>query len=93
MESKPYIESIIEETESALIVERTFRADLNWEELKWHWDEEDRTIKLLEKTDWEFQFDNELPVSFDKEIFIPKGVMHRIIKGNGDLRIQIIKHK
>ena len=44
--------------------------------------------KSCQKTDWQFQFDNELPISLNKKIFIPKGVMHRIIKGIGDLQIK-----
>lgn len=71
---------------------RIFSKDIDEYDLKWHWDEEDRIVQCLEKTDWEFQFDNELPISFEKEIFIPKGVMHRIIKGNGDLKLRIIKN-
>jgi hypothetical protein len=61
-------------------------------ELKWHWDEEDRTVEVIGKTDWEFQFDNELPIKMDKPIFIPKGAMHRVIKGTKDLQVKITKH-
>ena len=93
MEPKPYTESTIEETESALIVERTFRADLDWEELKWHWDEEDRTIEPIGETDWEVQLDDQLPMRIDNKIFIPKGTFHRAIKGTGDLKVKITKHK
>ena len=38
-----------------------------------------------------FQFDNDLPVEINKKIFIPKGVIHRIIKGNEDLKLKITK--
>jgi hypothetical protein len=62
-------------------------------ELKWHWDEEDRTVEVIGNTDWEFQFDNELPFRMTKSFFIPKGAMHRVIKGTGDLQVKIIKHK
>ncbi len=71
---------------------RIFSKDTDEYDLKWHWDEEDRIVQCLEKTDWEFQFDNELPISFENEIFIPKGAMHRIIKGTGDLKLRIIKN-
>ena len=42
-------------------------------------------------TDWKFQFDNELPVELHpaREIHIPKGRIHRIIKGSGDLIVEI----
>jgi hypothetical protein len=85
----PFQES--QESENAYI--RIFSRDIDEFELKWHWDEEDRVIESLEKTDWEFQFDNELPISFDREIFIPKGIIHRIIKGSGDLKLRVIKKK
>jgi len=68
---------------------RTFLSSISEEELKWHWDEEDREIEAVEKTDWMFQFDNDLPVEINKKIFIPKGVIHRIIKGNEDLKLKI----
>ena len=69
----------------------TFSSQLDESELKWHWDEEDREIESLENTDWLFQFDNQLPVEINKKIFIPKGVIHRVIKGTGDLKLQITK--
>ena len=82
----------IENKESNNTYIRIFSKDTDEYDLKWHWDEEDRIVKCLEETDWEFQFDNELPISFGREIFIPKDVMHRIIKGTGDLKLRIIKN-
>ncbi len=60
--------------------------------LKWHWDEEDRLVTPLDDNDWKFQFDNNLPQNIDKPIYIPKGVIHRIIKGTTDLLIKIEKN-
>ena len=37
---------------------RTFSSDLNENELKWHFDEEDRIVICENNTDWLFQFDN-----------------------------------
>jgi hypothetical protein len=71
---------------------RTFSADTHPEEFKWHWDEQDRTIQALDSTDWQFQFDNQLPISLNQEIFIKCGEIHRIIQGTSDVRIKIIKH-
>ena len=71
---------------------RTFNDNIPEDELKWHWDEEDRTIKSVDFTDWQFQFDNKLPISLNQEIFIPCGEIHRIIKGTLDVQIKIIKH-
>lgn len=71
--------------------ERVFSSSVNPLELKWHWDEEDRIIEALGKTDWLIQFDNGIPSLIEGEIFIPKGVYHRVIKGSGDLRIRVRK--
>ena len=74
--------------------ERTFSSDLSPEDLKWHWDEEDRIVYPLEENDWSFQYDNMLPekISVGNSIKIPKGVWHRVIKGSGDLKIIVIKN-
>ncbi len=84
---KPYIEERI----SCHSYLRTFSVDIPDEELKWHWDEEDRIVSSVKETDWLFQFDNNLPQSLNQEIFIPKGEFHRIIKGSEDLVIKVIK--
>ena len=70
---------------------RTFSKDLPENALKWHCDGEDRTVIPLNENDWKFQFDNKLPQSMDSDIFIPKGVYHRVIKGSTDLIIKILK--
>ena len=58
---------------------------------KWHADSEDRWIESLNENDWAFQFDNELPQSLEpmKIIQIPKGVIHRLVKGTSELSISI----
>ena len=84
--NKPYAEEI-----SCNSYIRTFSANIPEEELKWHWDEEDRIVSSIKETDWLFQFDNNLPQSLNQEIFIPKGEFHRIIKGSEDLIIKVIK--
>lgn len=70
---------------------RTFYQDVESGELTWHRDREDRTIEAIEKTDWKFQLDSELPIKIEDKVFIPKGVYHRIIKGTGDLKIKLEK--
>ena len=70
---------------------RLFDPQLETNELKWHTDLEDRIIKVVENTDWKFQFDNQLPIPFSGEIFVPAGVWHRLIKGNGQLKIKVTK--
>jgi hypothetical protein len=83
----PYTETSISDRE----VIRIFGTDVENEELKWHWDEEDRIMESMEKTDWKFQFDNQLPIKIEGKIEIKKGVWHRLIKGSRDIRIKIKK--
>jgi len=80
-----------EEHLSSIEVIRTFVPSVNNEELKWHWDEENRRVEFLNENDWEFQLDNELPRKCVGEVFIEAGVWHRVIKGTSDLRVKITK--
>ena len=70
---------------------REFNQQTDSSEMLWHRDKEDRIIESLEETDWMFQLDNQLPQKISGEIFIPKEVYHRLIKGTGDLKIKLIK--
>lgn len=76
--------------ENNLIV-RTFSQNIDEDELVWHRDEKDREVTVLQETDWKFQFDNELPQLLKDVIFIPKNTYHRVIKGTGELNIQILE--
>jgi hypothetical protein len=38
-----------------------------------------------------YHFENKLPKKIQGEISIPKGIYHRVIKGSGDLEIELIK--
>lgn len=71
------------------LIVRTFSQDIDEEELVWHRDREDREVTVLEETDWQFQFDNELPQVLKDTIFIPKNTYHRLIKGTGELNVHI----
>lgn len=73
---------------------RTFSRTVDPYLLQWHWDQQDREINVVGDTDWQFQFDNELPIQLTSEssFYIPAGVWHRLIKGTGDLTLKIIKH-
>lgn len=75
------------------MVVRTFKKDVNPNELVWHTDREDRFVKPLEPTNWMIQMDNKLPMTMNEGVFIPKGVYHRLIKGDGDLKITINEQK
>ena len=85
---KPYQEQVLEENTFI----REFSQDIDELDLIWHMDDEDRTIVAIEETDWLFQFDDELPLSLNSPIFIPQHKIHRVIKGNGNLKIRIVKH-
>lgn len=83
---KPYFEE-----QHKNFVMRTFSADINEEELKWHRDIEDRVVIPIGETDWKFQREDSLPVDFGGRIFIQAGEWHRLIKGTGDLIVKIYK--
>ena len=85
---KPYTDMI--ETEGT--ISRLFSASVKPDDLKWHMDDEDRVITVLGKTNWRFQFEDQLPVPLDKPIFIKRHQWHRLIKGDGPLMISIHKH-
>jgi len=63
--------------------------------LVWHRDKYYREITILEGNDWQLQLDNELPVTLEKgKIYqIPAMEFHRVIKGEGDLKIKIWEEK
>jgi len=70
---------------------REFDENIDPVELMWHRDNEDRLVSPVNKTDWKFQIENELPKEIKGEIFIPRGIWHRIIKGTGSVKVKIIK--
>ena len=83
---RPYKDVLIEDT---LI--REFNENIDPIELMWHRDNEDRLIEAIGDTDWMFQIDNQLPIEMKGEIFIPRGIWHRIIKGTRSVKIKIIQ--
>ena len=72
-------------------LKRTFSPEVDSDELKWHQDLKDRKVTIIEDGGWQFQMDDELPVKLSKasQIFIPKFVWHRVIKGNSQLIVEI----
>ena len=74
-------------------LERVFSFEVDEEELKWHTDEKDRVVTILESNGWGFQMEDSLPIKMrnGQEIFIPKFVWHRVIKGEGSLKISILE--
>ena len=84
---KPYQD--LEITEKSKI--RIFESNVDSGELHWHRDREDREIEVIENNGWMLQLDDELPVKMEigNKYFIPEGVYHRTIKGDGSLKIRI----
>ncbi len=72
---------------------REFSRDTDSSELIWHRDKEDREVTILEGKGWKFQRDNEVPITLNKgdTIYIKKNEYHRIIKGDTDLKISLLK--
>jgi hypothetical protein len=84
---RPYTD--IEVTDEYII--REFNENIDPIELMWHRDDEDRTVEVMGKTDWQLQLENQLPTSINQLIFIPRHEWHRAIKGTGNLRLKIYK--
>ena len=70
---------------------RTFSNETDSGELVWHRDKEDRIVESIGDTNWMIQLDNEIPKPLTERTFIPKEVYHRVIKGDGDLKVRIKK--
>ena len=70
---------------------RTFDESVDPIELKWHRDDESRTIVSISPSDWKIQLENRLPADITTPIFIERGEWHRLIKGTGKLVVKIIK--
>ena len=70
---------------------RVFTPDVESEELKWHQDLKDRKVTVVEDGGWLFQMENDLPnkLSVAQQILIPKFAWHRVIKGEGNLVVEI----
>lgn len=83
----PFIEEKIDEN----VFIRTFSKDTESSEFVWHRDREDRIIESIGETNWKIQIDNELPKEISSSVFIPKEIYHRLIKGDGELKLKVIK--
>jgi len=85
----PFIEEHIKEN----IFLREFKESVESEELKWHMDQEDREVKIIESNGWKLQLDNQLPILLEegKTYFIEKYYFHRVIKGSGNLIVEVKK--
>ena len=72
---------------------RTFKKDVQDDELVWHRDREDREVRVIKGDGWQFQREDCLPVLLNvgDVIQIKKEEWHRIIKGRTDLIVEIRK--
>lgn len=87
---KPYTD--LETTDKYII--REFDENIDPIEMMWHRDDEDRNVEVLEAGNgWQFQYDEKLPTHLTPglNIFIPKHEWHRVWKGEGKLRLKILK--
>ena len=89
MSDFPFTEEIIKNN----IVLREFKNNVNDEELIWHQDRENRIVKVIKSDGWKLQVDNQLPVVLCEGVnyHISAYEFHRIIKGSGDLIVEITK--
>lgn len=72
-------------------IKRIFSPDVDSEELKWHQDLKDRKVTIIEDGGWQFQMEDSLPnkLKIAEQIFIPRFVWHRVIKGKENLIVEI----
>lgn len=70
---------------------RTFSTNTPHEEMVWHRDYEDRTIKVLSGEGWQLQYNGWLPVLLreNEEYFIKANLYHRLIIGATNLVIEL----
>ena len=70
---------------------RTFSSNVSNDELLWHRDQQRRRVRVITSDNWQFQYEDELPISMEAGTIleIPAMEYHRIIKGNGDLVVEI----
>jgi quercetin dioxygenase-like cupin family protein len=82
-----------QEIQQGEITVRTFKKDVQDDELVWHRDKEDRIVRVIKGSGWQFQRDNHLPVLLKEgdTIKIKKEEWHRILKGKTDLVVEIKK--
>ena len=82
-----------QEIQQGEITIRTFKKGTKDNELVWHRDREDREVKVIKGTGWQFQREDHLPTLLREGdvIQIKKEEWHRIIKGSTDLIVEIRK--
>ncbi len=74
---------------------RVFSKDVDTNELVWHRDRSDRLIEVISGRGWYIQLENKIPqkLTDGSKVIIEAGQYHRVIKGDGDLKIRIHEKK
>ena len=78
------------------IIEKEFSADLDSNSLVWHIDEGDREVTILETGgDWKFEAKDRDPriLKEGDVIFVSKTTLHKIHKGNGNMKVLIKQYQ
>lgn len=72
---------------------RRFDSNISSNELVWHQDACTRRVTVLEGIGWKLQLDNQLPIDLlpDTSYTIPKELHHRLLKGAGELIVEIVE--
>jgi len=73
---------------------RVFPQTVNTEDLEWHRDYYNRTVTVISGSKWKFQHDNDIPFELTEGMTfqIKAGEYHRLIKGSGQLMVEIVEH-
>ena len=74
---------------------RIFEDSVETEELVWHRDRNNRTVKVIKSDGWKFQEDNKIPITLKEgdTLHINAFEYHRILKGKGQLIVEITEHE
>ena len=85
----PFSEELVSEN----VYLRTFAEGIDNDELIWHRDHEDRVITVVESNGWKFQAEDKLPIDLatGDRIEVKAEEWHRVIKGQGDLVVEVQK--
>ena len=72
---------------------REFRSDAHPDELVWHQDRERRSVRVVESGGWMLQLEEGLPFPLvvGNTYEIPSRSWHRVIRGPGNLKIEIVE--
>lgn len=70
---------------------RVFVEDVEEKKLVWHRDRKDITFKVIGGKDWKLQFDRQptIDLELNQTYFIPREMMHRMIKGKNNLILEV----